>query len=63
MTRKRYTSEQIIHQLREAEVELAAGNSVPTVCRKLAISEQPYYRRSKHYGRLWTNQAKRRTDL
>ena len=39
MTRKRYTSEQIIHKLREVEVELAAGNSVPTVCRKLAISE------------------------
>ena len=44
MTRKRYTSEQIIHKLREAEVEWAAGNSVPTACRKLAISEQTYYR-------------------
>ena len=59
MTRKRYTAEQIIHKLREAEVELAAGNSVPTVCRKLAISEQTYYRWRKQYGGLRINQAKR----
>ena len=63
MTRKRYTSEQIIHKLREAEVELAAGNSVPMVCRKLAISEQTYYRWRKQYGGLRINQAKRRKDL
>ena len=64
MTRKRYTSEQIIHKLREAEVELAAaGKSVPTGCRKLAISEQTYYRWRKQYGGLRTNQAKRLKEL
>ena len=52
MTRKRYTSEQIIHKLREAEVEWAAGNSVPTVCRW-----------RKQYGGLRINQAKRLKDL
>ncbi len=63
MARKRYTTEQIIHKLREAEVELAGGNSVPGVCRKLAISEQTYYRWRKQYGGLRTNQAKRLKDL
>ena len=63
MTRKRYTSEQIIHKLREAEVELAAGKSVPMVCRQLAISEQTYYRWRKQYGGLRINQAKRLKDL
>jgi len=63
MARKRYTAEQIIHKLREAEVELAGGKSVPGVCRKLAISEQTYYRWRKLYGGLRTNQAKRLKEL
>ncbi len=44
MARKRYTSEQIIHKLREAEVELAGGKTVPATCRKLGVSEQTFYR-------------------
>ncbi len=47
----------------EAEVELAAGKSVPTVCRKLAISEQTYYRWRKQYGGLRSNQAKQLKEL
>lgn len=63
MARKRYTAEQIIHKLREAEVELAAGKTVPLVARKLGISEQSYYRWRKQYGGLRTNQAKRLKEL
>lgn len=63
MARKRFTAEQIIHKLREAEVELATGKSVPTVCRKLAISEQTYYRWRKQYGGLRSNQAKHLKEL
>ena len=63
MTRKRYTTEQIIHKLREAEVEMGAGKSVPIVCRKLAISEQTYYRWRKRYGGLRSNQAKHLKEL
>ena len=63
MTKKRYTSEQIIHKLREAEVELAGGKTVPAVCRKLGISEQTYYRWRKQYGGLRSNQAKRLKEL
>ena len=63
MARKRYTAEQIIHKLREAEVELAAGKTVPLVARKLGISEQSYYHWRKQYGGLRTNQAKRLKEL
>ena len=63
MTRKRYTSEQIIHKLREAEVEWAAGNSVPTVCRKLAISEQTYYRWRTKYGGMDPLMAKQLKEM
>ena len=38
---KKHTAEQIIGQLREAEVELARGKTVPEVVRKLSVTEQP----------------------
>ncbi len=35
MVKRRLTPEQIINQLREAEVELGRGMKVPGVCKKL----------------------------
>ncbi len=63
MPRKRYTTEQIIGKLREAEVELAQGRTVPQVCKKLEVSQQTYYRWRKEYGGLRFDQAKRFKDL
>ncbi len=63
MARKRYTAEQIITKLREAEVELAKGQSTPQVCKKLGISDQTYYRWRKEYGGLRVDQAKRLKQL
>ncbi len=63
MTRKRYTAEQIITKLREAEVELAKGQTTPQVCKKLGISDQTYYRWRKEYGGLRVDQAKRLKQL
>ncbi len=63
MARKRYTAEQIITKLREAEVELAKGQTTPQVCKKLGVSEQTYYRWRKEYGGLRVDQAKRLKQL
>ena len=60
---KHRTPEQIIHLLRQAEVELAGGQAVPQMCRKLGVSEQTYYRWRKEYGGIRTDQAKRLKDL
>ena len=57
--RKRFTAEQIIPMLREAEVELARGVTVASVCRKLNITEATYYRWRKEYGSLRIDLAKR----
>ena len=57
--RKRFPAEQIIPVLREAEVELARGVTVASVCRKLNITEATYYRWRKEYGRLRIDPAKR----
>ncbi len=63
MARKRYTAEQIITKLREAEVELAKGQTTPQVCKKHGISDQTYYRWRKEYGGLRVDQAKRLKQL
>jgi len=44
MSRVRYTPEQIITKLREAEVFLSQGITVPKICKKLGIHEQTYYK-------------------
>ena len=61
--RNHHTPEQIIHLLRQAEVELAGGQTVPQMCRKLGVTEQTYYRWRKEYGGIRTDQAKRLKDL
>ena len=59
MSRKRYTPEQIIGKLREAEVALAQGQTAAQVCRGLGIAEQTFYRWRREYGGLKVEQAKR----
>jgi putative transposase len=63
MPRKRFSAEQIIAHLREAEVLLAKGQSAVEVCRHLGISEQTYYRWRKEYGGLEVDQARRLKQL
>ena len=63
MPKKRYTAEQIIRHLREAEVELAKGQTTGVVCRKLGITEQTYYRWRKEYGSLRVDQVRRLKKL
>ena len=63
MARKRYTTEQIIGMLREAEVKLSQGETVGVICRGLGISEQSYYRWRRDYGGLKLDQAKKLKDL
>ena len=57
MARKRFTTEQIIGLLREAEVRLGQGQAIGTICRGLNISEQSYYRWRRDYGGLKLDQA------
>ncbi len=63
MSRKRYSPEEIISKLREAEVLLSQDMTVSEVVRKLAISEQTYYRWKKEYGGLDKTQARKLKEL
>ena len=63
MKRKRYSVEQIIGKLREAEVQLSQGRTVKEVSRLLRVTEQTYYRWRKEYGGLMISQARRLKKL
>ena len=63
MARKRYTTEQIICKLREAEIKLASGQTTSQVCKKLGITDQTYYRWREEYGGLRVDQAKNLKQL
>jgi transposase-like protein len=63
MPKKRFTVEQIINHLREADVLLAQGETVGGVCRRIGVSEQSYYRWRREYGGLKVDQARRLKDL
>jgi transposase-like protein len=63
MARRRFSPEQIIMKLREAEVLLSQGQTVRQVSRVLEISEQTYYRWRREYGGLNKTQARRLKEL
>ncbi len=47
---KRFTPEQIVSKLRQADVELGKGLTVKEVCRKIEVTDQTYYRWRQKYG-------------
>ena len=59
----RHTTEQIVNKLRQADVELAKGQSISAVCKLLCITDQTYYRWRKEYGGLKVDQARRSREL
>ena len=48
--KKRHSAEQIVVKLREADVDLGKGVTVPEVCKQMGISQQTYYRWRTKYG-------------
>lgn len=61
--KRRYSTEQIITKLREADVLLSQGRSTEETSKMLEISKQTYYRWRKEYGGLNMTQAKRLKEL
>lgn len=63
MARKRFTTEQIIHKLRLAEVEIPKGKLIPEACRQIGVTEQTSYRWRKTYGGLKLDHARHFKNL
>jgi putative transposase len=58
-TAKRFTTEQIVVKLREAEKLQAQGMSIGQLCKRLQISDQTFFRWRLKYGALKEDEAQR----
>jgi transposase-like protein len=63
MPGKRFSAEEIVNKLREADVLLSQEKTIAQVCKQIGITDQTYYRWRKEYGGLKTDQAKRLKEL
>jgi putative transposase len=63
MVRKGFTPEQIISELREAEIRINQGISIVEASRKIGVTQQTYYRWRKEYGGLRIEQARKLKTL
>ena len=63
MNRKRFKAEEIVNKLREAEVMISQGKTIPQACKRIGVTDQTYYRWRREYGGMRTNQAKRLKEL
>ena len=60
---KRYGGPQIVAKLRQADVLIGQGKTVPQVCKELEISQQTYYRWRKKYGGMSPDMIKQHRAL
>ena len=61
--KKRHSAEQIVVKLREEDVDLGKGVTVPEVCKQMGISQQTYYRWRTKYGGMDPLMAKQLRDM
>lgn len=59
MPAKRFSVEQIVAKLREAEKLQSQGLTIPQACKRLGISDQTFYRWRIRYGALKEDEAQR----
>jgi transposase-like protein len=63
MGKRKFTVEEIINKLREAEVLQSKGMTQAEVVRQLGVSDVTYYKWRKEYGGLKVDQAKRFKEI
>lgn len=63
MAKQRFTTEEIIHKLREADVLIGQGKTISDACKALGITDKTYFRWRKTHGGLRVDQAKRMREL
>ncbi len=55
---KRYSGPQIVAKLRQSDVLIGQGKTVPEVCKEIEVSQQTYYRWRQKYGGMSPDMVK-----
>jgi len=63
MAKQRFTTEEIIHKLREADVLIGQGKTVVDACKQIGVTDKTYFRWRKSHGGLRIDQAKRMREI
>jgi putative transposase len=63
MAKQRFTTEEIIHMLREADVLIGQGRTIAEACKQIGVTDKTYFRWRKSHGGLRIDQAKRMREL
>ena len=61
--KKKHSGPQVIAKLRQADVLIGQGKSVPEVCREIEVSDQTYYRWRQKYGGMSPDMIKQLREL
>lgn len=63
MRKSKFSADQIVRMLREAEQERAAGKTIVEICQRFGISDQTYHRWKAKYGGMDAKEARRVRSL
>jgi len=61
--KKKHTGTQIVAKLRQADVLIGQGKTVPEVCKEIEVSEQTYYRWRQKYGGMSPDMIRQLREL
>ena len=61
--KKKHTGTQIVGKLRQADVLIGQGKTVPEVCKEIEVSEQTYYRWRQKYGGMSPDMVKQLREV
>jgi putative transposase len=61
--KKKHTGTQIVAKLRQADVLIGQGKTVPEVCKEIDVSEQTYYRWRQKYGGMSPDMIRQLREL
>ncbi len=61
--KKKHSGPQVVAKLRQVDVLIGQGKSIPDVCRQIEVSEQTYYRWRQKYGGMSPDMIKQLREL
>ena len=61
--KKKFSGTEIVGKLRQADVLIGQGKTVPEVCREIGVTAQTYYRWRNKYGGMSPDMIKQLREL